>query len=188
MDFMYEKKYVRKHKKNKVEEHAAALGREEIRWWPQRWSDKSEQKRSGLVVYRTSCLFKQETVTAHAWFSGITNWVKTVIQLRSKNDPKSDLSRFKFERPWEIQVNILYRRLMIWFWRYKCENCWHNDICKSIGLNKITRERMSGIIPINSNILRSTKGRKTGKRLWQIAVIVEGENPIYDSVMKAKNK
>lgn len=31
MDFMYEKKDVRKHKKNKVEEHAAALGREEIR-------------------------------------------------------------------------------------------------------------------------------------------------------------
>jgi len=45
---------------------------------------------------------------------------------------------------------------------------------------------MSGIIPINSNILRSSKGRKTGKRLWQIAAIVEGENPIYDSVMKPR--
>lgn len=36
---------------------------------------------------------------------------------------------------------------------------------------------MSGIISMKSNILRSNGGRKTDKRAWQIAAIVEGEKP-----------
>lgn len=63
-------------------------------------------------------------------------------------------------------MDILCRRLVIWFRRYKFDKkYWYNDKFKFIVLNKIIREKMLGIISMKLNILRLNGGRKIEKRV-----------------------